>query len=537
MTPWSTARSANPLRPSARLLTTVFSTYEQGRLWAAGFPKFAFCILHFAIFNRAFDLFRSPHAALALILFAATGAASLPAVEPSPATASYRPDRFLIQPKVGIPANTLARFHLQRGVSILRTLTSSGGLQILSVPPDQTVPSLVAAYQSSGLVDFAEPDYLGQVAAAAANDPKYLDGTLWGLAKISAPEGWDVQTSATNIIVAVLDTGVRYTHEDLAANMWTSPTDHSHGLNALADSTDPSDDSGHGTLVAGVLGAVGNNGVGVVGVAWNVQIMACKCFDKFGVGDIAACVTCLDYARTNNARIINASWGFSTNSLALSNALYRVQSDGIIVVAASGNIGSNLDLTSSYPSSYHLGNVVSVACTTAEDALGPQSNFGAATVHLGAPGDHIYSTFAATDNFYLTQSGSSFAAPYVTGALALILPKFPGEPYQASISRVLNGVDPVAGLAGKCITGGRLNLRNALAPKTRLFATVSSLTGIAQIRVVSAPGRICILEASQDITNWSRAVTNTAFMTGTFDFIDPRLTNLAPRFYRAIDVP
>jgi len=206
-------------------------------------------------------------------------------------------------------------------------------------------------------------------------------------------------------------------------------------------------------------------------------------------------------------------------------------------VAASGNIGSNLDLTSSYPSSYHLDNVVSVAYTTTEDALGPQSNYGAATVHLGAPGDHIYSTFAATDNFYFTQSGSSFAAPYVTGAVALILSKFPGEPYQASISRVLNGVDPVAGLAGKCITGGRLNLHNALAPKTRLSASVLTSPSACQVRIVSAPGRTCILEASQDMTNWSRAVTNTASMTGTFDFIDPRLTNLAPRFYRAIDVP
>jgi subtilisin family serine protease len=494
-------------------------------------------IFQFSIFNRAFGLFRAPHPALALILFAAFAPPCARAVEPAQPPLPNRPEQFLIQPKAGVLTDALSLFHLQHRVSILRTLPSSGGLQILSVPPDQSVSSLVAAYQSSGLVDFAEPDYLGHVAATVPNDPKYLDGTLWGLAKISAPDGWDVQTSATNIIVAVLDTGVRYTHEDLAANIWTSPADHSHGLNAIAGSTDPSDDSGHGTLVAGVLGAVGNNGIGVVGVAWNVQIMACKCFDKFGVGDIAACVSCLDYARTNGAKLINASWGFSTNSLALSNALYRVQSDSIIVVAASGNIGSNLDLTSSYPSSYHLDNVVSVAYTTAEDALGPQSNYGATTVHLGAPGDHVYSTFAATDNFYYSQSGSSFAAPYVTGALALILSKFPDEPYQASISRALNGVDSVPALAGKCISGGRLNLRNALAPKTRLFATVSSPTGIPQIRVVSAPGRTCIVQTSTDLQNWSGAATNVTSTLGTFQFTDLLRTNRAPRFYRALDLP
>jgi subtilisin family serine protease len=305
----------------------------------------------------------------------------------------------------------------------------------------------------------------------------------------------------------------------------------------VAGSTDPSDDSGHGTLVAGVLGAVGNNGIGIVGVAWHVQIMACKCFDKFGVGDVADCVTCLEYARTNKARLINASWGFATNSLALSNALYGVQSDGIIVAAASGNLGTNIDITPSYPSSYHFDNVVSVAYTTIDDSLGSPSNYGASTVHLGAPGDQIYSTFAATDSYYYTQSGSSYAAPYVTGALALILARFPGEPYQASISRVLNGVDLLPSLAGKCITGGRLNLRNALNPRTQLIASAASLPGASQIRVVSAPGRTCIVESSQDFTNWTAAVTNTTSVHGTFDFTDSLPSNRAPRFYRAIDLP
>jgi subtilisin family serine protease len=138
-------------------------------------------------------------------------------------------------------------------------------------------------------------------------------------ADIDAPEGWDVLTSASNIVVAVLDTGVRYTHEDLADNMWSNPADGSHGTNALAGTTDPSDDSGHGTMIAGILGAVGNNGKGVTGVAWRVQIMACKCFNNFGVGSISSAVACLDYSRVHGARIINASWGF-TNSLALSNA-------------------------------------------------------------------------------------------------------------------------------------------------------------------------------------------------------------------------
>ena len=176
-----------------------------------------------------------------------------------------------------------------------------GRLQIVAVPTGETVPGFIAKYQQSGLVEFAEPDYFAHV-AATPNDPYYTNGTLWGLNMIQAPAAWDVLTSASNIVVAVLDTGVRYTHEDLQSNMWVNPNDGGHGWNALAGTNDPSDDSGHGTMVAGVLGAVGNNGKGVVGVAWRVQIMACKCFNSLGMGTVSDCVTCLDYARTNGAQ-------------------------------------------------------------------------------------------------------------------------------------------------------------------------------------------------------------------------------------------
>ena len=170
------------------------------RLFAAS----AIIILQFSIFNFQSRL-RS--FLLGSFLFAYFAVPLSDAIEPAPIP-SFRPDRILIQPKAARSPNLLAEFHLQHRVTVLRT---EPGLQILTVPPNETVSTLVAAYQQSGLVDFAEPDYLGHTAATIPNDPKYLDGTLWGLAKISAPDGWDVQTSASNIIVAVLDTGVRYT--------------------------------------------------------------------------------------------------------------------------------------------------------------------------------------------------------------------------------------------------------------------------------------------------------------------------------------
>ncbi len=297
----------------------------------------------------------------------------------SPASVSvpaYRPDRILIQPKAGFSLAALANFHAAEKIEVLQTFEGIGRLQVLLVPEGETVTGLIAKYQRSGLVAFAEPDFMGRV-FATPNDPKFLDGTLWGLnntgqnsgtagADIDAPEAWDVLTSASNIVVAVLDTGVRYTHEDLAANMWVNPNDGGHRTNALAGTNDPSDENGtgHGTMVAGILGAVGNNGKGVTGVAWQVQIMACKCFNNFGVGTISSAVACLDYARANGARIINASWGF-TNSLALSNAFESVRSAGIIVVAAAGNSSTNIDVNPTYPASYDFDNVVSVAYTFA----------------------------------------------------------------------------------------------------------------------------------------------------------------------------
>jgi subtilisin family serine protease len=197
-------------------------------------------------------------------IFAFVGVASVP----------YREDRVLLQPKSGVRVEAMEAFHSAHASKVLHRFTNFGGLQLVAIPPGETVPSAIARYRQSGLVEFAEPDYEVQTASTVPNDPKYLDGTLWGLKTIHAPEGWDVQTSASNIVVAVVDTGVRYTHQDLAANMWVSPIDASHGTNVLAGTTDPSDDNGHGTLVAGVLGAVGNNGIGVVGVAWHLQLMA-----------------------------------------------------------------------------------------------------------------------------------------------------------------------------------------------------------------------------------------------------------------------
>jgi subtilisin family serine protease len=286
------------------------------------------------------------------------------------------------------------------------------------------------------------------------------------------------------------------------------------------------------------LGAVGNNGKGVAGVAWRVQIMACQSFtNSSGVGAISDVVACLDYARTNGARVINASWGFSPDSLALSHAISSLRNAGIIIVAAAGNSTNNIDVSPTYPASYTFDNIVSVAYTTRADALGAASNFGATNVDLAAPGEHIYSTFVATDNFYVAISGTSFAAPYVSGVCALMLAKYPAETHQQIIARVLAATDPLPGLAGKCVTGGRLNLRKALSPPIQLTPLSIPVALPFQVRVAGGANRACVLEVSTNLTYWSPVFTNTTAANGTFDYTDNQSLNSARRFFRATSTP
>ncbi|MGA2245389.1 MAG: S8 family peptidase [Verrucomicrobiota bacterium] len=473
----------------------------------------------------------------AAMTLAVAAAQSQRSASASPATASkpYRTDRILIQPKSGTSLATLQQFHARHHCRALTTFKGIRNLQVLEVPPGETVESLVVRYQQSGLVEFAEPDYTGHLFDTTPNDPAFVNGTLWGLYAISAPAAWDVLTAATNIVVAVVDTGVRYTHQDLASNMWVNPNDGGHGWNALSTNNNPTDAGTHGTMVAGVLGAVGNNGIGVVGVAWRIQIMACSCFNSLDVGNISDVITCLDYARTNGARIINASWGF-TNSLALSNALVCLRDAGIIVVAAAGNSTNNIDLAPNYPAGYGLDNVVTVASTSRSNTLSSFSNYGAANVALAAPGEQIYSTFPATDSYYYTESGTSFSAPYVAGACALLMAQYPADTYRDTIGRLLSSTDPLPALAGKCRTGGLLDLARALRT-IRLATLPPASSGVFQLQVSGGMNRTCSVQASTDLVNWLSVYTNTASTTGTFDFADGQQTNLPLRFYRAAASP
>src|SRR5262249_25048039 len=249
------------------------------------------------------------------------------------------------------------------------------------------------------------------------NDPSF--SSQWGLnntgqtgggadADIDAPEARDVATRRGNNLVAIIDTGMDLTHPDLRHNLSNKPgeiagdgidNDHNgfiddvHGWNFVSNNNNPNDDNGHGSHVAGIIGAEGNNGIGVTGVNWHVKIMPVKFLDANGSGSLSNAVLALNYAVNNGAKISNNRWGGGGYSQPMFDPTNTPRAPGHIFVAAAGNASSNNDTTANYPSNYNLDNVVAVASTTSTDGLSSFSNYGANTVELGAPGSSIYSTY------------------------------------------------------------------------------------------------------------------------------------------------
>jgi serine protease len=348
----------------------------------------------------------------------------------------------------------------------------------LRLQPQTTLADAVRLLRAVPGVMRVEPNYRIQL-AAVPNDPMF--SSQWALANnqtganIRALAAWDINTNASNITVAVIDTGIDYKHSDLAANMWRNSReipnngldddgngyiDDVFGYDFANNDSDPMDDHGHGTHVAGIIGAVANNGRGIAGVAWNVRLMAVKFLSSNGTGTVADAVRAIDYAVQMGARIINASWGGAGYSSILAQAINRAENAGVLFVTAAGNNGTNNDQTPTYPASFPNTNILAVAASDRNDNLATFSNFGPSTVHLAAPGVGILSTLP--NDGYASWSGTSMAAPHVSGAAALLWAMHPDWNFRQVKDRLLKTVDPLPSLQGKLLTGGRLNLERAL---------------------------------------------------------------------------
>ncbi|PKL60553.1 MAG: peptidase S8/S53 subtilisin kexin sedolisin, partial [Methanomicrobiales archaeon HGW-Methanomicrobiales-4] len=353
------------------------------------------------------------------------------------------------------------------GASVVADLSSPTlpGVQLMKLPGNMSVEEGVSKLEANPLVAYAEPNYIislndppvaGEISAQTVtpkipNDPSY--SVLWGMSNgadhdIDAPEAWNLSTGSQTVIVAVVDTGVAYNHEDLAANMWTNSDeipgngidddgnnyiDDIRGWNFVSNTNDPNDDKGHGTHCAGTIGAIGNNSIGVVGVNWNVRIMPVKFLNSLGSGTTDGAIQAINYANRNGASVISNSWGGGGYSQALKDA---IDASSAVVVCAAGNDYAN---TAIYPAAFDSANIISVAASDSSDNRPAFSNYHVSLVDVAAPGVYIYSTYL--NNQYAYMDGTSMATPHVAGLAALIKARSPSLTNLQIRQIILDSVD------------------------------------------------------------------------------------------------
>lgn len=290
---------------------------------------------------------------------------------------------------------------------------------------------------------------------------------LYGMKKIHADEAWQTSVGSKNFIVADIDTGIDYNHEDLAGNVWRNPNPSDKndivGYDFVHDDGLPFDDNGHGTHTAGTIGAVGGNGIGVSGVSQKVSVMAVKFLSGEGSGTSTDAIRAIDYAVEHGAKVLSNSWGGpgDEDNQALHDAVERARAKDVLFVAAAGNDSNDNDGESpAFPASFDSDNILSVVATDENDQLTDFSNFGKKTTDVAAPGNNIYSTVPG--NKYRSLSGTSMACPHVAGAAALVWANHPTWNYQQVKAALMNTVDHLSSVADKTLTGGRINVAKAL---------------------------------------------------------------------------
>ncbi len=410
---------------------------------------------------------------------------------------SVVPGEFLVKFKDRVaPQFVQASLHELAQAKVINRYDSVPGLQHIKVR-SQSIDQALAVYQNNPLVEYVEPNYIYSINdesspildVPAPDDARFSE--LWGMynigqkdsagtdgfidADIDALEAWEVTQGSKDVLVAVIDTGVDYNHEDLSENIWTNAKeipddkidddengciDDIHGCDFVNKDGDPMDDHGHGTHVSGTIGALGHNQLGVIGVSPHVSIMGVKFLDAFGSGTLADAVLAIDYAIVMNARVLNNSWGGGGFTQSLSDVILRAHDKNILFVAAAGNDSQNNDVNPHYPSNYDHPNVISVAATTNQDTIAQFSNFGYRTVHISAPGNKILS--ASPNNQYQVMSGTSMAAPHVSGTAALLLAMEPNLTPLDIRKRLVDTSDDIILLRRKISAGGRINALNAI---------------------------------------------------------------------------
>ena len=382
---------------------------------------------------------------------------------------------------------------VSEGANVLEKLGDLGW-QRIRIPAGMTVEQALSQYQKLDGVIVVQPNFYYHLLTTTPNDPQFISAGMYGLGKISAPAAWDLTTGSSAVVVADIDTGMRYTHQDLAANAWINTgeiaangvdddnngfIDDVRGWDFFYNDSNPIDDAGgHGTHTAGTIGAVGNNLLNVVGVNWNVKLMPIKIYSPNGSDSTSAMlVNAYNYIRMMklrgvNIRVTNNSYGGCGEACgydqATKDALDGMGDAGILNVFAAGNANVNNDInpSGSYPSVYTSPSILAVAASTSTDAKASFSSYGPISVDLAAPGLQILSTYATSDIATATLSGTSMATPHTAGAAALLSAFNPSLSVASLKATLMNTVDPLAVWAPLVKSGGRLNVFAALQNQT-----------------------------------------------------------------------
>jgi subtilisin family serine protease len=398
------------------------------------------------------------------------------------------PRELLVRFRRDVPRTTVVEALSRLPLAFDREFTSVPNLHHVRIATDTFLDQGLDTLRRRRDVEYVEPNYVMQ-ASSIPDDPRF--GEQWALrntgqtggtagADIGAVAAWDLTTGSSGVAVAVIDTGIDYTHEDLAANVFHNVldcdadgvdddgngyADDCRGIDVANGDSDPMDDEGHGTHVAGIIGAAGDNLRGVSGVSWGVTLLPCKFLDENGEGSTAGAVACLDYVarmrdRGLNVVATNNSWGGGLYSRALRDTIEAQQQRGILFVASAGNSRTDNDLKLAYPCSFEPSNILCVSATDDSDLPAFFSRYGRTTIHLAAPGDQILSTLPG--NSYGLASGTSMAAPHVSGVAALLVAQDPTRDWRAVKNRILAGGQPVPS-PEDTISGRRLSAAGALA--------------------------------------------------------------------------
>lgn len=404
----------------------------------------------------------------------------------------------LIKYKDGTDSLSARSVNAATGATVLEEFPDLGW-QRVKISENLSVNQALSVYKSNKEVEAAQPNFYYHL-LNTSNDSLFSD--LYGLQRISAPAAWDLSTGSATTVVANIDTGILYNHEDLAANMWHNPgeipnngidddsngfTDDYYGYDFFYNDSNPIDDAGgHGTHTSGIIGAAGNNSVGIVGVNWNVQLMAIKIYSPSTSDSTSAMlINAYNYIRMMknrgvNIRVTNNSYGGCGEACgydqATKDALDALGDAGVLQVFAAGNSGQDVEPNPFYPASYTSPSLLTVAASDFNDNRAGFSNYGANSIDLAAPGSGILSTFNSTQSSYVNKSGTSMAAPQVTGAAALLASYNPSLSAASLKATLMNSVDVLPQWNGVVKTGGRLNVARALQNPTVCTYTLDRST-------------------------------------------------------------